>query len=155
MFPDYFYYQEDSPSGLKNLVPRGTRQKQDQPQGTRNDRGYWQVKINGKICKVHNIIWELLNGPIPDNMIVDHKDGNPSNNNKSNLRLLSNQDNNRNTLPTATSNYKGVYKDRNRWRQQVRDTNGNRVSLGGYATPEEANAQVVKYKQENNIIDRN
>ena len=42
---------------------------------------------------VHRIVWESFNGPIPDDMDVDHIDGNPQNNALSNLRLLSHQDN--------------------------------------------------------------
>ena len=48
--------------------------------------------INKKML-VHRIVWESFNGPIPDDMDVDHIDGNPQNNALSNLRLLSHQDN--------------------------------------------------------------
>jgi len=48
--------------------------------------------INKKML-VHRIVWESFNGPIPDDMDVDHIDDNPQNNALSNLRLLSHQDN--------------------------------------------------------------
>ena len=46
-----------------------------------------------KTEKVHTILWKLFNGPIPDGMTVDHIDGNKSNNDLSNLRLLSRSEN--------------------------------------------------------------
>lgn len=42
---------------------------------------------------VHRVVWESFNGEIPDDMDVDHIDGNPQNNQLSNLRLLSHKDN--------------------------------------------------------------
>ena len=48
--------------------------------------------INKKML-VHRVVWECFNGPIPEDMDVDHIDGNQHNNALSNLRLLSHRDN--------------------------------------------------------------
>ena len=37
-----------------------------------NDRGYGKVRIDGVNKRVHRVVWERLNGPIPDNLTVDH-----------------------------------------------------------------------------------
>lgn len=53
--------------------------------------GYWQVlkRINGKTihCPSHRLIWQYLHGDIPSGLVINHKDGNPSNNHPDNLEL--------------------------------------------------------------------
>lgn len=44
---------------------------------------------------VHRIVWELHNGPIPEGLVIDHIDGNTSNNRLNNLRCISSKDNTR------------------------------------------------------------
>ncbi len=39
----------------------------------------------------HRLIWEYVNGPIPHGRVIDHKDGNGSNNNISNLEPVTQQ----------------------------------------------------------------
>lgn len=62
----------------------------------KNDRNNYLVKgslRNGYLRwegrSLHRVIWEAFNGEIPDDMVIDHIDGNRSNNNLSNLRLVS------------------------------------------------------------------
>lgn len=43
--------------------------------------------------RVHRLIWETFNGEIPDNLTVDHIDENKCNNDISNLRLLTRENN--------------------------------------------------------------
>jgi hypothetical protein len=45
--------------------------------------------------RVHRLVWETFNGKIQDNLTIDHIDKNTQNNNLSNLRLLSREDNTR------------------------------------------------------------
>ena len=51
--------------------------------------GYKRIYIKGKHYSAHKLVWETFNGDIPDDMVIDHIDGNRSNNNLSNLRLVS------------------------------------------------------------------
>lgn len=55
--------------------------------------GYIRINIKGKYYSVHKIIWETFNGIIPENMVIDHIDGNKENNELINLRLVSQSDN--------------------------------------------------------------
>lgn len=48
---------------------------------------------NIKLFKITRLMWETFNGPIPDDLEVDHIDGNRFNNNLENLQLLSKEDN--------------------------------------------------------------
>jgi hypothetical protein len=34
--------------------------------------GYHQVRFNGKRWRAHRWAWELINGPIPDGLVIDH-----------------------------------------------------------------------------------
>lgn len=52
--------------------------------------GYIGVKVNGKWLSEHRYVWEKTHGKkIPKNCAIHHKDGNPKNNNISNLKLVS------------------------------------------------------------------
>ena len=36
-------------------------------------RGYCQIRIGSTMKLVHRLAWELVNGPIPDGLVIDHK----------------------------------------------------------------------------------
>lgn len=38
----------------------------------KNHKGYGQIQYNGKTCKAHRVVYELLVGPIPDGLQLDH-----------------------------------------------------------------------------------
>lgn len=42
---------------------------------------------------VHRMVWEAFNGPIPENVDIDHIDGDQSNNSLNNLQILSHSEN--------------------------------------------------------------
>ena len=37
------------------------------------NKGYGYIKIDGKMIRAHRYSWELINGPIPDGLMVRHK----------------------------------------------------------------------------------
>lgn len=49
--------------------------------------GYERVWIDGREERAHRVIWEALNGPIPDGLTINHEDGDKTNNHPSNLSL--------------------------------------------------------------------
>lgn len=53
--------------------------------------GYYN--LNRKHFLVHRVIWEAFNGPIPEGLEIDHIDGNPHNNNLSNLQAITHREN--------------------------------------------------------------
>jgi hypothetical protein len=75
------------------------------------------------------------------NLVVDHIDGNSLNNQKSNLRICTKAENNRNTSShkNSSSKYLGVTYDkaRNKWNAQLM-VNGKRVLTKRYITEIEA-----------------
>lgn len=81
--------------------------------------GYLEIRFDKNLYKGHRIIYKLLTGEDPDGML-DHIDGDVSNNRIENLRCATAQENARNSgkrsqKGTATSQYKGVNRHRNMW----------------------------------------
>lgn len=75
--------------------------------------GYYKVQLNRRQYFVHRIVWSLHNKQdCHEDFIVDHIDGNPSNNNPDNLRLCSPRENSLNRSMNARnkSGVTGVYK---------------------------------------------
>ena len=109
--------------------------------------GYYLITMNkGSKYRLHRLVWIYHNGDIPDEMQVDHIDGNPKNNRIENLRLATHAENMRNSKIRSdnTSGIKGVewYKSRNRWRAKIR-VDGKTKTLGYFHTIEEAEAAIV------------
>ena len=72
-------------SGLRwKINPRGTAYKGD-PTGRPTVTGHYQTKVNGRYYYNHRLIWKMTTGKDPVN-VIDHIDGNPSNNNADNLQ---------------------------------------------------------------------
>lgn len=71
--------------------------------------------------------------------LIDHKDRNPLNNTRDNLRVASKSQNGMNAKlsKASTSKIKGVSRDRTRWRAHI-VVNGKQVHLGSFGTKEEA-----------------
>lgn len=76
-----------------------------------------------------------------ENYVVDHVNGDSLNNSRSNLRICSRAENNRNRKLQSnnSSGFKGVYFDihRNKWIAFIK-VDGNKKFLGRFATPEAA-----------------
>jgi hypothetical protein len=55
--------------------------------------GYSRIRINGKKIQSHRWVWELLNGPIAEDMVVDHMCSNRKCILPSHLRVVTQQEN--------------------------------------------------------------
>jgi hypothetical protein len=78
----------------------------------------WRIKFKEKSYVISRLIWYILQGSIPVDRVVDHKDGNPLNNKITNLRLTTQLVNNKNHAKQVNnkSGVTGVYKEEGRWR---------------------------------------
>lgn len=92
---------------------------------------------------MHRVIWEHLNGNIPDDMGIDHLNGNGLDNRVSNLRLANRNENMCNRkqrrLGLTVSKYPGVGYDRrvNKWSTKITIA-GIHYALGYFDTEENA-----------------
>lgn len=95
---DLLEYDETSPSFLRiKSNKRGNRSVGAVAGHLSASSGYWVCCINYKTYKVHRLIWSLLNKQdLTSNLVIDHIDRNNSNNNISNLRLVTTQSNSEN-----------------------------------------------------------
>ena len=107
--------------------------------GFHKSTGYFNIEIEKRCFGVHRIIFALLTKSTP--IVVDHCDGNRTNNNIDNLRSASYQQNafNRATATNNTSGIKGVYwnKDKKKWRAHIKIDN-KQEHLGYFNTLEDA-----------------
>jgi hypothetical protein len=73
--------------------------------------------------------------------IVDHVNGDTTDNRRENLRLCSHTQNmqNRKVSRSNRSGFKGIYPDKGRWRAEIQ-ANGIKHRLGSFETPEAAAA---------------
>ena len=85
-----------SPTGLTWKVNRGGTAKAGTRAGSRKSSmagsPFWQVKVDGFLFQNHRLIWKMVNGKDPD-QVIDHIDNNPLNNNISNLRDVTQREN--------------------------------------------------------------
>lgn len=94
--------------------------------------------VNGKVKTI--IMHRFIMGA-PDDMQIDHIDGNGLNNQKSNLRICTIDENLRNKgkIEGTLYKYKGLSwcKTKNRYKASI-NFNGKKISLGRFKTQEEA-----------------
>lgn len=104
--------------------------------------GYIRVRFDNKEYRAHRIIWEMHNGPIPEGMLIDHIDRDVKNNNITNLRLATRQQNNSNK--SGISNLpKGVTRTGGKYRAKI-TYKGETYSLGTFFTAEEAGREYTE-----------
>ncbi len=124
-------------------------------------RGYYFVNLvkNKKLYSItiHRLVAEaFLNHTSlgTHEIVIDHIDNNPFNNNVNNLQLLTNRQNCTKDPIKGTSNYMGVYykKDRNKWNSQIK-FNNEVVYLGTYLSEKDAHLayEKARIQVENNI----
>jgi hypothetical protein len=118
---------------------------------TTNSRGYIIIGIDSVRYFAHRLAWLYMTGSMPKD-VIDHIDGNPSNNRINNLREATQQQNLHNLRKSVknTSGYKGVHfhKGTSKWRAVVTVDNKPK-HLGLYLTPEEANIAYTSWCVQN------
>lgn len=100
--------------------------------------------------KAHRVAWLYTTGEDPGEFQIDHKDRNPFNNEKENLRKATNLQNSRNTdrahLNSSTG-VKGIDERNGRFRARLR-VNGVRITVGTFWSLEEAQERLEAARRE-------
>lgn len=119
--------------------------------GTLDVYGYWVIRYQGKGYKAHRVILILHGHDIIDK-VVDHIDGNRSNNLITNLRITDWDNNTRNAKKNKrnTSGVTGVSKQGNFWRANWYFNKVQNVKMFDIRTygDEEAFQLAVQYRKE-------
>ena len=114
-------------------------------------RGYRQGAIFDKLQKAHRVAWMIARGDIPDGMVIDHLDGNQSDNRLLNLRLATQSENlfNKRAQANSKTGVKGVslHSLTNKWVASVRQ-NGKQKYLGLFDSIDEAKEAYIKAAEE-------
>jgi hypothetical protein len=95
---------------FRNRVNRGNRARAGEIAGYLDVNGYRVIGIDGLQYLAHRLAWLYVHGSFP-NALLDHRDGDPSNNRDLNLRQATHSQNRANSHLRAdnTSGRKGVY----------------------------------------------
>jgi len=119
-----------------------------------NIGGYVSYKTYSQRKRIRHILHNILMEP-PSGFVVDHKNGNPLDNRRENLRIATILQNNQNRCSNknSTSPFKGVSweEDRQKWRVQI-FSDGKKIHIGRFDDQIEAakayNVQAAKYQGE-------
>jgi len=99
-------------------------------QATRDGRYY---AVASPKFRVRVSMAQLVLGPRPKNMVVDHINGNRLDNRRSNLRYCTRKQNNRNVGKKGVGKFKGATLQNGRWRARIM-VNGKAIHLGYFDT---------------------
>lgn len=108
------------------------RAKAGEEAGSLSTEGYKRVRINGRHYQAHRLIYAMHHEGIGHGEIVDHINGDRSDNRIENLRLVTAQQNNFNMR-----NVKGYTKVKGKYRAFI-TVDGTFKHLGYFKTPEAA-----------------
>ena len=105
---------------------------------------YRKITIKRKKYRAHQLAWLYMTGEWCP-LLIDHRDGDPSNNRWGNLRraTVSQSNANRGLHRSNACGLKGASRHRSRWRATIHK-NGKRHHLGIFPTPQAAHAAYVK-----------
>jgi len=125
------------------------RQRKDKVSGTVKSDGHMEISIFYRRHPVHRLAWVIATGEWPKG-VIDHINGNPSDNRLCNLRDVSHAENIQNqrqaNRANKSSGYLGVTSSRGRWEARIM-TNGKNIYLGRFDTPEEAHQVYLAAKR--------
>lgn len=145
---ELFTLREDGE--LVRKVCSGRRVKIGDIAGTIHPNGCRYIMINGKLYGAHRLIWFMVHGKFPVNMLY-HINRNKLDNRISNLRETTRQEHMQNQTKARSDNksgFRGVHLHKQgRFRADI-NLNGKLKYLGLFDTPEEAHEAYLAAKRE-------
>lgn len=127
----HLFYYEDGLLIWKNPVLFSNAKKFDIA-GHKDNWGYIIISVEGIKYKAHRLIWVYHNGPIGQELQIDHINGIKDDNHIENLRLVTINQNLQNRRDVS-----GIHWDNraNKWHAQIQ-VMGKKIYLGRYTTKE-------------------
>ena len=131
----------DSETGIFTWKDSGRAKRKNLVAGTTNKFGYVNICIDKNLFPAHRLAWFYVHEYMP-NLVIDHKNGNPTDNRISNLREVTVSENiqNQGKPPiTNTTGFLGVsfFRRDNKYRASIQ-VNKKNIHIGLFSTPEEA-----------------
>lgn len=134
------FWKKRTPQTMPNATPQTLGMWNARYAGTEagypDKRGYLRLRLHDVSYPTHRIAWKLVNGADPAG-VIDHLNGNQSDNRLINLRSTSQADNTRNSsrLRNNTSGANGVSWDKRRglWYATIK-YDGKAYSIGHFET---------------------
>ena len=80
------------------------------PVGSKDTSGYFPIDGRTRrygLLSAHRLVWQAANGPIPDHLVINHKNGVKTDNRIANLELVTQQDNILQAYRTGLKSNKG------------------------------------------------
>lgn len=146
---ELFRYNSRTGVVTRKITTNG-RAKKGEVVGCADKNGYLVASVDGRLYKLHRIIWYMWHEEDPIDEVIDHRDGVTSHNWIKNLRKATDAQNgcNRGANSNNTSGFKGVHhcKQTSKWSATVM-VNRKPIWLGRFNTPEEADA-AIRLKRE-------
>lgn len=114
---------------------------------SKHKNGYYCVNVDSVKFLYHRVVWAWHYGEWPD--VIDHADGDKTNNRVENLRACSQSQNlcNSQTPRDSKTGIKGVSANSSgNWRARV-GLHGKQYHLGSFGTPQEAAAVAAAFRE--------
>lgn len=145
-----FDYNPETGSLTWKIQRRGRARKGSEA-GTIHPKGYVRVSVDNVDYLAHRIIWVLSHGEPPEGAVIDHINGNPSDNRLHNLRMTTPQGNVHNQVDAHKGNSSNLigasfHKPTRKWISRIK-LNGKDKYIGLFETPEEAHEAYMKHKK--------
>lgn len=129
--------------------------------GAKNQYGYGNIAVDGKVLRSHRVSYEMAVGPIPEGLVVDHICQVPACVRPDHLRVATFKQNREHLAGPYSSNKSGVRgvwwnKQNKKWQGNV-GHNGKQHYVGLFADLDEAEAAVIAKRNElftHNDLDR-
>ena len=113
--------------------------------------GYVEIRVDRRFYRAHRLAWVYVHGEFNQQLEIDHKNGNRSDNRILNLRLATARQNKENFPLKRTWTKSGLLgvcwnKRISRWKARI-CSNGKRINLGHFKTAEEAHLAYLTAKR--------
>lgn len=142
-----FYYDSSNGELIRKKAVKHSQHKPGSVAGCLNKTGYRRVCIGKKLYREHRVIWAIVNGYWPESML-DHIDGDRSNNRIENLRECTQKQNCQNRIAPKKNKYVGCSyrKDVMKWQARIY-VNGRNKSLGYFKSQEAAHIAYLEARE--------
>ena len=145
-------FEFDRSTGVIKWRVTGPGRRLDRLAGSKDRHGYLQTRVGGRIYFNHRLVWLFVHGHWPEN-VIDHINGNTTDNRIENLRDVPRKTNQENQRKAAASNKTtgllgaSLHKKTGKYVAAIQ-TDRKTKYLGLYATPDQAHAAYLSAKHQ-------